>query len=69
MLRIWRPSGQELAAISADEFPNTFAVKEHLREAHGLPMCVQQLLQDGGILADDTAVDTGMDLQLVLLQV
>lgn len=69
MLRVWGSSGQELAALSAEEFINASAVKQHLSKLHGLPACLQQLVHDGEILADDDKLDAGMELQLVLLTI
>ena len=69
MLRVWRASGQELAAIRAEEFIKAKEVKQHLLEEHGLPICLQQLVHDGRILADDDKLDASMDLQLVLLTI
>ena len=63
MLRVWRPSGQELAAICAAELR---AVKKRLRELHGFPVYLQQLVHEGRILTDDAKLDGDMDLQLVL---
>ena len=69
MLRIWRPSGQELTALSAEEFRDADAVKKHLRELYGFPVYLQQLLHAGKNLADDFSLDNGMDLQVVLLTI
>ena len=69
MLRIWRPSGQELTALSTEEFTDADAVKKHLRELYGFPVYLQQLLHAGRNLADDFKVDKGMDLQVVLLTI
>ena len=46
MLRVGRLLGQELAAMSAEEFTDASAVKKHLCELHGFPVYLQQ--QDVG---------------------
>ena len=66
MLRVWRPFGQELAAICAAELRDGRAVKKRLRELHGFPVYLQQLVHEGRILTDDAKLDGDMDLQLVL---
>ena len=69
MLRVLRPSGQELAAISAEEFTDAGAVKKHLCEQYGFPTYLQKLLLGGRLLTDDAKMDGAMDLHLVLLTV
>ena len=67
MLHVWRPSGQALAALGTEEFKDVATLKGHLREVHGFPVYLQQLVHDGSILDDDTKLAAPMDLQLVLL--
>ena len=69
MLRIWRPSGQELATFNAEQFEDAAALKEHVCEHYGFPVYLQQLLHDGSLLADDAKLDGFIDLQLVLLSI
>ena len=69
MLRIWRPSGQELATFNAEQFEHAAALKEHVCEHYGFPVYLQQLLHDGSLLADDAKLDGLMDLQLVLMSI
>ena len=63
MLRIWRLSGQELTA-SADEFADAAALKQHLCEQYGFPVCLQHLLHEGNHLSDGAELDASMELQL-----
>ncbi|CAE7232179.1 ANKRD50, partial [Symbiodinium sp. CCMP2456] len=67
MLRVWRPSGQELAAVSVEEIKDSVALKEHLRDQHGFPVSLQQLLHDGNVLDDGAKLAASADLQLVLI--
>ena len=70
MLRVWRPSGQELAVCNAEDFKDAAALKEHLWELCGcFPLYLQQLLHDGNVLGDGAELDASMDLQLVLLTI
>ena len=43
--------------------------KSYLRERHGFPVCLQQLLQNGRILLDFEPLEAPSDIQLVLLSV
>ena len=63
------PSGQELAACSAEDFKDAAALKEHICKLCGFPVYLQQLLQDGNVLGDCAKIDAPMDLQLVLLTI
>ena len=67
MLRVWRPSGQELAAVSAEAFQDAADLKWYLCKQYGFPVFMQQLVHDTGPLADGAKLDASMDLQLVLL--
>ncbi|CAE7265982.1 RIPK4, partial [Symbiodinium microadriaticum] len=69
MIRVWRLSGQQLAACSAEEFTDAAALKEHLCKLCGFPVYLQQLLQDGNALGDGAELDAPMDLQVVLLTI
>ena len=69
MLRVWRPSGQELAVENAAALEDVAAVKQFLSEAHGFPVYLQQLVQGGSVLADDTKLEDHVELQLVLLPI
>ena len=69
MLRVWRVSGEELAAIPVEELGDVRSLKRRLRAKHGIPACTQQLLQGGERLLDDGIVQqlpVPTDLQLVL---
>ena len=61
MLSVCRPSGQELAAISAEEFTNAGSVKKHLCEQYGFPVYLQKLVHCGRLLSDDAKLDGDMD--------
>ena len=67
MLHVWRPSGQELAVVSAEDCKDAAALKEHLRELHGFPVSLQLLLHEGNLLDDGAELDAPADVQLVLL--
>ena len=67
MVRVYRPSGQELAVKHPQVFQDAASLKQHLREVYGYPVYLQQLLRDGRVLADDAELDTSVHLQLVLL--
>ena len=66
MLRIWKASGEELAAIPSDELSDVKALKWQLRAQEGIPVCLQQLLHDGSMLADCTELQDVSEVQLVL---
>eukprot|EP00439_Symbiodinium_sp_Y106_P052429 s925_g7.t1 len=67
MLLVRGLSGQELAAVHAEDFRDVRALKHHLRKLHSYPVSLQQLVRDGSCLRDDDRVDSATDLQLVLL--
>ena len=67
MLRVWRISGEELAAINAQEVSDVRDLKKILRKLHGFPMCIQKLLHDGKALDSSTKLENPIDMQLVLL--
>ena len=67
MLHIWRPSGEELTAVSSEDFEDVRALKEHLCEVYSFPVYLQQLLHDTDLLKDDAKLKASMNLQLVLL--
>ena len=69
MPRIWRTSGQELAVENAAVCEDAAALKEYLCEVYGFPVYLQQVLQGGSVLANETKLDAQMDLQLVLLTI
>ena len=69
MISVWRPSGQELAALRAEEFKDADAVKKHLCDLYGFPVYLQKLVHGGRLLTDGAKLDGVMDLQLVLLTV
>ncbi|OLP79609.1 Ankyrin-1 [Symbiodinium microadriaticum] len=53
MLRVWKITGVELASSALEEVTGVRTLKERLRDLHGYPVCLQQLLQDGHVLLDD----------------
>ena len=69
MLRVWRPSGQELTALSAEDFKDLAVLKKHLSEQYGFPVYLQKLMHGGRLLTDDAELEGAMDLQLVLLTI
>ena len=69
MLRIRRISGEELT-ITLEEalVPDVGALKQHLKQLHGLPPRFRQMLLLHGQCLEDTAtVHPGMELELVVL--
>ena len=69
MLSVWRPSGQELATLNAEDFKDLGSVKKHLSEQCGFPVYLQKLMHGGRLLTDDAELEGAMDLQLVLLTI
>ncbi|CAE7547526.1 Kidins220, partial [Symbiodinium microadriaticum] len=69
MLRVWRPSGEELVIMSENKLKDVAALKRNLCEFYGFPVYLQQLVHDNGVLADEIKLDACVDLQLLLLQV
>ena len=69
MLHVWMVSGRKLAAMApqASKKSDVKSLKEHLRNLHNFPVCLQQVLHDGKCLEDFMILDVKMDLQLVLL--
>ncbi|CAE7828965.1 ANKRD17 [Symbiodinium sp. CCMP2592] len=68
MLRVWKITGVELASLALEEVTGVRTLKKCLRDRHGYPVCLQQLLQDGQVLLDDALLQESddLDLQLVL---
>ena len=52
---------------AGDTFEDVISLKRHLRSQHGVPVCLQQLLQGGCCLEDHASPVGPADLQLVLL--
>ena len=69
MLRLWKISGEELPNIDKEGLRNVKGLKLRLRELHGFPVCLQQLLCDGRRLENSASLDLVADVQLVLLPV
>eukprot|EP00439_Symbiodinium_sp_Y106_P033859 s399_g4.t1 len=67
MLRVWWASGEQVAAIPAEELSTVRALKQRLQAHCGLPRFRQRLLHGGRNLDDSVALDSPLDLQLVLL--
>lgn len=70
MLRVWKLSGEELAAVKEERFGGERTVKElkHLlQQVHGFPVCMQQLVRDGSTVDDIAELEFPDHLQLVLL--
>ena len=55
------------AALSQHGTSDVCDLKVSLRNFHGFPMRIQQLLHKGNSLDSSTKLDAAMDLQLVLL--
>ena len=69
MLRVWKASGEQLAAIPTEELLNVQSLKKHLHGLCGLPRFRQRLLHNN-TLEDDmflASLPSPPDLQLVLL--
>ena len=60
-------SGQELCAVSMEEILDVRDVKAALRNLHGFPMCMQQLLHNGRSLHDCHLMLKPIDRQMILL--
>ena len=69
MLRIWRVSGEELAAIPAQGLTDVRSLKHHLQALYGFPVFLQQLLHECHVLGDDAKLDALSELQIVLRHV
>ena len=70
MLRVLQMSGEEVAAVPAEELSDVKALKQRLQQQHGMPPRFRQrlLLHDTQAILDDTAeLEGGMTLQLLLL--
>ena len=70
MLRVWRPSGQELAAIPLSELSSVDKLKKLLHQRAGVPKFRQNLVHGSEILEDHTrlaSLEPPLDLQLVVL--
>ena len=72
MLRVHGLSGKELLAVKArnGKGPTVAILKQHIRDRHGTPTCLQSLFLNGGVLHDQIALNlsagTEVDLQLVV---
>ena len=61
-------SGEEVASIGVEGLSDAKALKQELNRKQGLPLRFRQRLFHRGTAVDDaTALDTPMELQLVLL--
>ena len=69
MLRVWRVSGEELAAFRPEEVRDVNGLKAALCMRYGFPECLQQLLHNGQNLDNGTKLDSPIDTQLVVLSV
>ena len=68
MLRIRMLSGEEVESIAVGELSDVKELKLHLHQLHGLPTRFRQrLLRGGNPMDDSVALDSPMDLDLVLL--
>ncbi|CAE7033395.1 mask [Symbiodinium sp. CCMP2456] len=68
MLHVRTASGEEVAALSGDNFQTVLDLKRHLRTLHGYPVSLQKLVFDGRLLDDDdVAVPEVGEMQLILL--
>ena len=67
MLRVWRPSGEEVASFPISSFRDVSELKRHLHMLLGAPRFRQRVLDGGAVLDDDTQLASIADVQLVLL--
>ena len=67
VLRVWTASGEEVAAVAAEDLSHVRALKKELHRLRGMPRFRQRLLHNGSVLEDDARLDAPMDVQLVLL--
>ena len=68
MLRVWRASGKELAAIPVEQLTTVQLLKQDLQGLCGVPRFRQRLVrEDGTKLEDNDMLSSPANLQLVLL--
>ncbi|CAE7360043.1 mask [Symbiodinium natans] len=67
MLRVWKPSGEEVLALPQEEVDDVRSLKRRLRGPSGTPRFRQRLLSDGQALEDAASLQGLTDLQLILL--
>ncbi|CAE7474445.1 Ank2 [Symbiodinium microadriaticum] len=67
MLRVWRPSGEEVASFPISSFRDVYELKRRLHMLLGVPRIRQRVLDGGAVLDDDTQLASIADVQLVLL--
>ena len=67
IIRVWRVSGEELAAIRSNEVFSVKDLRKHLCKLHGFPTCIQVVLYKGNTLHDSVRLETSIDVQLVLV--
>eukprot|EP00439_Symbiodinium_sp_Y106_P059221 s2440_g8.t1 len=69
MLRITLLSGEEVASLPLKELSDVKALKQRLHEQHRLPPRFRQrLLHEGKTLDDAVALDSAMDLQMLIIE-
>ena len=66
LLRVWGLSGEELASLAREELSDVAALKLHLRQLHGFPVCLQELMHGSTRLEDAMVLDEHLELQLLL---
>ncbi|CAE7642409.1 ASZ1 [Symbiodinium sp. CCMP2456] len=67
MLRVWRPSGEEVASFPISSIGDVYELKRHLQMLLGVPRIRQRILDGGAVLDDDAQLASISDVQLVLL--
>ena len=68
LLRIWKISGEEMAAIPVEELSDVRSLKQQLQMTHGLPSRFRlKLLHASLELDDDLELDSPIDVNLVVL--
>mmetsp|Transcript_28507 Transcript_28507/g.66922 ORF Transcript_28507/g.66922 Transcript_28507/m.66922 type:complete len:202 (+) Transcript_28507:50-655(+) len=67
MLRVWRMSGDELAAIPVEELSDVRSLKNELVGLCGQSRCRMRLLHGGACLQDEARLDSPMDISLLLV--
>ena len=68
MIRVLKLSGEELAAAAVKDVTSVKQLKQHLHGVYGLPVNMQQIVQDGRILQNAEKLDAPTVVQLVLVR-
>ena len=67
MIRVFKLSGEELAAMHGGKVQTVSSLRWHLRSLYGLPIFMQKFVQNDCLLADGSDLSVPSDVQLVLV--